>query len=131
MAPRALSTSAARSVRLAKRVRPLRRLPALSWLPGQRPAQDAAWPAVGKRTHVAAEFGEDGLGRAPRDPGNGVEPGQRVAVRRGERRDVAITSGDGVIEELDVMEELREHEAVMGRHAPGERLPEGQSRRHR
>ena len=30
MAPRALSTSAARSVRLATRVRPLRRLPALS-----------------------------------------------------------------------------------------------------
>jgi transposase InsO family protein len=36
---------AARSVRLAKRVRPRSRLPALSWVPGQRPAQDAAWPA--------------------------------------------------------------------------------------
>ena len=26
-----------------------RRLPALSWLPGHIPAQDARWPAVGKR----------------------------------------------------------------------------------
>src|SRR5262245_15885746 len=44
-----VSTSVWRKTRLAKRVRPLRRLPALSWLPGQRPTQEAAWPAVGKR----------------------------------------------------------------------------------
>jgi hypothetical protein len=48
-APRALSTRAWRKTRFAKRVRPLRRLPALSWLPGQRPAHEAACPAVGKR----------------------------------------------------------------------------------
>jgi hypothetical protein len=35
--------------RLAQRVRPLRRLPALSLLPGQRPAQEAGWPAAGNR----------------------------------------------------------------------------------
>ena len=34
---------------MAKRVRPFSRLPALSWLPGQRPAQEAACPAVGNR----------------------------------------------------------------------------------
>ena len=31
--------------------------------------------------HVAAEFGDDHLGRAARDAGNGVEPGERVGRR--------------------------------------------------
>ena len=51
--------------------------------------------------HVAAEFGDDHLGRAPGDAGNRVEPGERVGVGRGERRDMAIVGGDGVVEELE------------------------------
>src|SRR5262245_26367217 len=61
----------------------------------------------GKTAHVRAEFGDDGLGCAARDPGNRVEPRQRIAVRRGERRDVAIAGGDRLVEELDVAQELR------------------------
>ena len=43
----AASTSVARSQGLPRRVRPLRRLPALSWLPGHIPAHDARCLAVG------------------------------------------------------------------------------------
>ena len=75
--------------------------------------------------HVAAEFGDDRLGGAARDPGNGVEPGERVGLGRGERRDVAIAGRDRLVEELDVAQELVEQEAVMGGDAPGERLGEG------
>jgi hypothetical protein len=37
--------------------------------------------------------------------------------------DVAVEGGDGVVEELDVAQEVLQHEAVMGGDAPGERLP--------
>jgi hypothetical protein len=121
-APRALSTRAWRRTRLAKRVRPLRRLPALSWLPGQRPAQDAAWPAVGKR--VMSQPSSATIVSAVRraTPGDGVEPRDRVGLGGGARRDVAIAGRDGVVEELDVAQGLGQQEAVMGRDAPGERL---------
>ncbi len=48
-APRAHSIKAARNHRWPLRVLPDLCLPALSWLPGQMPAHDAAWAAVGKR----------------------------------------------------------------------------------
>ena len=76
--------------------------------------------------HVAAEFGDDRLGRAARDPGNRVEPGDAPRPAAAvQRRDVAIAGGDGLVEEFDVAQELGEQEAVMGGDAPGERLPEG------
>jgi hypothetical protein len=56
--------------------------------------------------HVAAEFGGDHLGRAARDAGNGVEPGECVGIGRGERREVAIAGGDRLVEELDVVPEV-------------------------
>lgn len=64
--------------------------------------------------HVAAEFGDDCLGGAPRDTGNRVESGERVGVCRSERLDAAIIRRDGVVEKLDVAQEVFEHEAVMG-----------------
>src|SRR5207245_139751 len=42
------------------------------------------------------------LSRAPCDPRDGVEPGERVGLRRGEGRDLAVAGRDGVVEELDV-----------------------------
>jgi hypothetical protein len=51
--------------------------------------------------HVDAQLGGDHLGRPARDAGNRIEPRDRVGVRGGERRDVAITRRDGVVEELD------------------------------
>src|SRR5262245_37675338 len=48
LAARVASIRAVRSQRLPWRVRPERYLPALSWCPGQRPAQHAACLAVGK-----------------------------------------------------------------------------------
>src|SRR5207249_3985173 len=52
--------------------------------------------------HVAPELGDDDLSRAPCDPRDGVEPGERVGLRRGEGRDLAVAGRDGVVEELDV-----------------------------
>jgi hypothetical protein len=77
----------------------------------------------GKTRHVAPEFGGDHLGRAARDPGNRVEPGECSGLRRGEALDVAVGGGDRLVEELDVAQEVFQHEAVMGRDAPGGRLP--------
>jgi hypothetical protein len=47
----------------------------------------------GKSTHVAAELGDDDLGRAARDPGNRVEPCEGVGISHGERRDVQTPPG--------------------------------------
>jgi hypothetical protein len=52
--------------------------------------------------HVATEFGDDHLRRAPDDAGNRVESGERVGVCSGERLDAAIVRRDGVVEKLDV-----------------------------
>lgn len=46
---RVASTRTSRTARLPLRVLPERRLPALSWLPGQRPAQEAKCRCEGKR----------------------------------------------------------------------------------
>ena len=53
------------------------------------------------------------------DAGDGVELGERLGVRPGERLDLAIACGDGAAEELDVAQEVIEQEAVVGRDAPG------------
>jgi hypothetical protein len=54
-------------------------------------------PGGGEPAHVTAEFGDDHLGRAPRHPGNGVEPGEHRGLRRGEHLEVAVVGGDGVV----------------------------------
>jgi hypothetical protein len=77
--------------------------------------------------HVAAEFGRDHLGRSARSAENRVEPGECVGICRGEPLDVAIGRRDGVVEELDMAQAVVEHEAVVGRGAPGERLPQGRA----
>jgi hypothetical protein len=77
--------------------------------------------------HVAAEFGRDHLGRSARSAGNRVEPGECVGICRGEPLDEAIGRRDGVVEELDMAQAVVEHEAVVGRGAPGERLPQGRA----
>src|SRR5262245_4536779 len=74
--------------------------------------------------HVAAQLGHDDLGGPPRDPRNRVEAGQRVGLRGGARHDLAVAGRDGVVEELDVAQQLGEQKAVMRGDAAGERLRE-------
>src|SRR5215472_3192812 len=78
----------------------------------------------GKAAHVTAEFRDDRLRGAAGHPRDGVEARDRVGLGGGARRDAAITGRDGLVEELDVAQELGEQEAVMGRDAPSERLGE-------
>src|SRR5262245_17274752 len=84
--------------------------------PGRRMA--GSW----ETRHVAPEFGDDRLRGAAGDAGDGVEPRDRLGVGGGARRDAAIAGRDRRVEELDVAQELVEHEAVMSSDAPGERL---------
>jgi len=72
--------------------------------------------------HVAPEFGDNCLSGAASDAGDGVEPRDRLGVGGGARRDAAIAGRYRRVEELDVVQELVEHEAVMSSDAPGERL---------
>jgi len=74
--------------------------------------------------HVAAEFGHDHLGGAPGDPRNCVEPREGVGLRGGARYDLAVAGRDGVVEELDVAQEVVEQEAVMSGDTAGGRLRE-------
>ena len=74
--------------------------------------------------HVASKLGDKHLGRAPGDPRNRVEPRERVGVRGGARHDLAVAGRDGVLDELDVAQELVEQEAMMGGDAAGECLGE-------
>jgi hypothetical protein len=68
--------------------------------------------------HVAPEFGDDCLSGAAGDAGNGVEPRDRLGLDGGAGRDPAIAGRDRRVEELDVAQELVEHEAVMSGDAP-------------
>ena len=68
-------------------------------------------PGGREARHVAAEFGDDRLGGAAGHPGTRVEPGEDVRVGCGERGDVAIVRRDGLVEELDVAQEVVEREA--------------------
>ena len=77
----------------------------------------------GEPRHVDAQLGRDHLGRPARDAGNRVKPGEGIGVRGGERRDVALTGGDVLVENVDVVEELGQQKAVMGGDPPGQRLP--------
>ena len=62
---------------------------------------------------VAAERGDDHLGRAPGELRNRVDPGERVGLRRGEHRALPVAGRDGVVQELDVAQEVVEQKAML------------------
>jgi len=66
----------------------------------------------------------DDLGRALRHSRNRVEPRERVGLLGGARGDLPVAGRDGVVEELDVPQQVVEEKAVMGGDAAGERLRE-------
>jgi hypothetical protein len=89
-------------------------LPALSWLPGQRPAQLAACLAVGKDRHIDAELGDEHLGGALVHAADGVEPGECLGEGRHDAIDLGADGLDGLVQVVEVGEELADEEGVVG-----------------
>src|SRR5215831_17757699 len=73
LATLATSASVRRSQGLPRRVRPLRRRPPLSALPGHIPAQEARCSALGKRERSVPIWSDQHLRSALADAGNGLE----------------------------------------------------------
>jgi hypothetical protein len=128
-APRALSflrtaapapsVSAARSQRLPLRVLPDLRFPALSWFPGQSPAELAKWRSLGNgamSTPISAMTTS-----AVRRFTPGIASVQALQYR-GERghefANLRTHGGNGFVQIVEVRQELSDEKRVMGRKHP-------------
>lgn len=103
-------------------MRPERRLPADSSLPGHTPAQLARCLAGREGVHVAAGLSDDDLGGAPLDAGDRAQQ----LDRGGERGDLLFDRlgelGDRLVEVVDVGKDPPANQSVLGLEATLQRL---------
>ena len=109
----AASVSACRSQRDPGRVRPERRLPPEALLPGQIPAHDARWPAVGKRVMSRPHSATSASAVRRATPGI-VSISSMISANGAQRvDDPGVQRRDGVIKDIDVGQQLGDERAVM------------------
>ena len=118
------STKAVRNQGLPLRVRPLRRLPALSSLPGQSPAHDARWRAVGngEAGAVTPTLRHPHLSGPLAHAGDALQPRHLGRKRADPLRTLGAHPLEAGVQEVAVGELLRKEEAVMGAELTGQRL---------
>jgi hypothetical protein len=72
-------------------------------------------PRGRKACHVCAGLGDNDLGGAQPDPGDGLEPRDDVGTVGGELHDPFIEGGDRLVEPVDVVEQLTQlHRMMLG-----------------
>ena len=120
VAPAAAWISAVRKYRFALRVCPLRRLPALSSCPGHIPAQLHRWAALGNRVN-AAGLHHNADRADPVNPRNRVQGGQHRSERGDPPIDFRGQPIQGLVEIIDLGEELLQQEGVHRAKAPDQR----------
>jgi hypothetical protein len=77
---------------------------------------------VGNTPNVGADHGDDRLGGALADPGDGVQPVTRHRERGDHLLDAVVEAGDGALQVLQVRQRQPHQQGVMLAEASGERL---------
>jgi hypothetical protein len=79
----------------------------------------------GELTHVRADLGQDHFGGAPVDPGDGVQQRHLLSVRADDLLDPRRKRGDGLVQVVDVGQDLSDQQPVMVSAEPaGQGLPQ-------
>lgn len=107
---------------LPLRVCPGRCLPADSLLPGARPAQAASRWGGTERGHVAAGFGDEHLGVAAGDAGDGHQQVELLLKGSQPFGDLVAKPGDGGVGGVDAGEHFPHEDGVVGVEASAQRL---------
>ena len=77
----------------------------------------------GELAHVGADLGHDDLGGALVDPGDGVQQRHLLGVRSDQLLDPRREGGDGLVQVVDVGQDLGDQQPVMvGAEPAGQRL---------
>jgi hypothetical protein len=98
------------------------RLPA-DWLtPGANLAHETRCPAVGNRARVDADLGDEQVRGGLADPGDLIQPVDRLGERADQRLDPGVERGDVAAQRVDPVQHPGQQEAVMVGEEPGERL---------
>ena len=88
-------------------------LPAEELIPGANLAHDARWAGVGKPGHVEANLGDDDRGRGRPDPGDLIEPGDRISERGQVLPDLGVDGGDVGVDGVNTGQHPGQQEPVM------------------
>ena len=79
----------------------------------------------GELAHVRADLGHDDLGGTLVDPGDGVQQRYLLSVRADHLLDPRRQHRDGLVQEVDVGQDLSDQQPVMvGAEAAGQGLPQ-------
>jgi hypothetical protein len=100
----AISASVRRSQGLPRRVRPLRRRPPLSVLPGHIPAQEARCSAEGKRERSVPLLSDERFGGSLRHAGDGLQECDGFLIRGETRGELGVHPRDGRVQVVQMGE---------------------------
>ena len=79
----------------------------------------------GELAHVRADLGHDGLGGTPVDAGDGVQQRHLLGVRGDQLLDPRREQSDGLVQVVDVGQELGDQQpVVVGAEPAGQRRPQ-------
>src|SRR5947208_1234425 len=123
-AAQATSPMIPRSQTVPRLTGPLSRLPALCWLLGHRPAQEARCPALGKRLMSGPISARMALAATAFDPWDGLQQLQGRLERRQAALDLSLHLRDGLLQELDVPEDLPDQHQMVRLDPATQRLPQ-------
>ena len=73
---------------------------------------------TGETAHVRADLGDEDLGRPLPDPGDRVQEGNGLLLRRQPLVNFPTDALDGLVQVLQRAQVLGQQEAMVGRHAP-------------